>query len=72
MTLEECKTVEEVEALQCNACATNHHWGWCDMPSIKCVYKDKIKEILGIPPNQHSTSFEENLRQILSDKENKE
>ena len=30
--LEACKTVEDVEALQCTKCARNHHWGWCDAP----------------------------------------
>ena len=57
MTLEECKTAEDVEKIACNDCANEHHWGWCDMAHIKCVYRDKIKEILGIPTNQYSKQF---------------
>lgn len=45
--LNECKTVEEVEAMQCFRCSKTQHWGWCDAPNIKCEYKDRIKEILG-------------------------
>lgn len=47
MKIEECKTVEEVEALRCHECSSTHHWGWCDAPWIKCGYKSRIKEILG-------------------------
>jgi hypothetical protein len=47
MTISDCKTVEEVEALQCYKCSTTGQWGWCDAPHIKCEYKNRIKEILG-------------------------
>ena len=58
--LDSAKTVEEVEALRCYDCARNGHWGWCDAPWIKCLFKDRIKEILGESESRFA-SLEEQL-----------
>ena len=52
LKLKDCKTVEDVEALRCNECSNNGHWGWCDAPWIDCEYKTKIKEIIGEKRNR--------------------
>ena len=70
MTLDECKTVEEVEALQCYKCSKNHHYGWCDTSYILCRYKDKIKEILGTPDNKYTS--EEHINMCLRGEQNED
>lgn len=61
--IKSCTTVEEVEALRCDTCSRTGHWGWCDAPWIKCEYKDRIKEILGLKdskikdPHKHIDSI---------------
>ena len=65
--LEACKTVEDVEALRCNECARNHHWGWCDAPNIKCAYKDRIRKILG--KTDYTYTNEESILAVLEGEE---
>lgn len=60
-------TVEEVESLRCFECARDGHWGWCDAPWIKCEYKDRIKEILGLSESRFS-SLKEQMPDIITDK----
>ena len=67
MKLQDCKTVEEVEALGCNKCARNGHWGWCDAPWIECSRKNKIKEILGNKESRFKTIEEQMSRNVLKE-----
>ena len=62
--LPSCTTVEEVEALRCNECANDHHYGWCDAPWIECDFKDKIKSILRETEDEHN-SFVDSGRTII-------
>ena len=62
MTLEECTTVEEVEAIECKTCSKTGHWGWCDTSWIRCSYKSRIKEIL-----RQTESTITNINQHISD-----
>lgn len=61
--LNQCKTVEEIEALRCNECSDNGHWGWCDGNWIRCPYKARIKEILGINGSRFN-SIAEQIQEI--------
>ena len=67
MTLEECKTVEEVEALHCKDCSDDGHWGWCDAPWITCEYKKKIKEILGETECRYTSIVDQMKREFNKD-----
>lgn len=66
--LDDCKTVEEVEALECHKCSTKTgHWGWCDDNATFCIFKCRIKEILGINPNNHSKNIVDSIKAILGE-----
>lgn len=64
MNVSDCKTIEEVESLRCCECAKSGHYGWCDAPHIKCVYKDRIKEILGQKDCKYTVS--EHLNRLIN------
>lgn len=65
--LKALKTVEEVEKARCNSCSSNSHYGWCDQSNIICYFKYRIKQILGIPLNENSVSFEDDFKRILEE-----
>lgn len=67
-TLNNCKTVEEVEKLCCYDCAINHHFGWCDVDGIICAAKSRIKEITREHGN--SITLEEHIERIIEETSN--
>lgn len=58
--LKMCTTVDQIEGLMCRDCSNSGHWGWCDRESLICEYRDRIKEILGIPKNKYRINSIEN------------